>query len=128
MNNNIIVLLLDSRFNGSFITRFFVSSIPVCVLHCLNNECCRSVNYRKTRDIVEAKDNCELLSVLDHPQFLIGNRDYSYSILTQPIRVSNRIVIANTCHITYFYGNNRYHKSLCKECFISFYTCSAQEL
>ena len=81
---------LDHRFNGSLIARLLVPYLPVCVLYCLNNECCRSVNVLKAKGM--DKENCELLSVVaeDHPEFLIDDRDYTYSILTQPIRVSNQ--------------------------------------
>jgi hypothetical protein len=42
---------------------------PECILDCLNNSCCRSVNYNKQNISSENKTNCELLHnvVSDQP-------------------------------------------------------------
>ena len=89
-------LCIDYHFNGSLITRTNVSSLSgalECLLHCLNNECCRSVNFLKT-EVNKEKGNCELLSVLakDHLKLLTENRNYDYIVLTQPERVSDYII------------------------------------
>ncbi|CAB4026353.1 Hypothetical predicted protein [Paramuricea clavata] len=79
------------RFNGSLLVRLRAFSGPGCVLHCLHNECCRSVNYWKTGMSSAETENCELLHVLatDHPEYLIEDINYDYYILVQPVRPRN---------------------------------------
>ena len=66
-----------------------------CVVRCLDDTCCRSVNYLKTLDFGtdedENKDNCELLHdavVSGKNDSLLRNDDYDYFILKNPERVS----------------------------------------
>ena len=65
-----------------------------CVVRCVDDTCCRSVNFLKTLDLDEEenKENCELL----HDAFVSGNNynliqtddNYDYFILHKPARVS----------------------------------------
>ena len=66
-----------------------------CVLRCLNDTCCRSVNYLKTLDFGKEedvnKDNCQLLhdaAVSGKDDSLLRNDDYGYLIMENPERVS----------------------------------------
>ena len=68
-----------------------------CVLRCLNDTCCRSVNYLKTfdfdKDEDDNKDNCELLHdavVSGKKDSLLRNDDYDYFIMENPERASKR--------------------------------------
>ena len=71
-----------------------------CVLRCLNDTCCRSVNYLKTLDFGtdedDNKDNCELFHdavVSGRNDILLQNDDYDYFIMENPERVSIYIYI-----------------------------------
>ena len=65
-----------------------------CVVRCVDDTCCRSVNFLKTLDLDEEenKENCELL----HDAVVSGNNynliqiddNYDYFILHKPARVS----------------------------------------
>ena len=65
-----------------------------CVVRCVDDACCRSVNFLKTLDLDEEenKENCELL----HDAVVSGNNynliqtddNYDYFILHKPARVS----------------------------------------
>ena len=66
-----------------------------CVVRCLDDTCCGSVNYLKTldfdKDEDDNKDNCELLhdaAVSGKNYSLLRNDDYDYFILKNPERVS----------------------------------------
>ena len=72
-----------------------------CVFRCLDDKCCRSVNFLKALDLDldenENKDNCELL----HDAVVAGKKEnllktevnYDYFILYNPVRVSIYITI-----------------------------------
>ncbi len=75
--------------NTTVYGRSQASSPMECILHCLNEPCCRSVNYRKiTCD--NSEGNCELLHVhvTENPQYLVEDGGSDYYILLQPDRVS----------------------------------------
>jgi hypothetical protein len=61
-------------------------SITACVLE---DESCRSVNFRKT-STYEGKENCEFLHAVDseNPELLYKDENFDYYILLQPKRVS----------------------------------------
>ena len=69
-----------------------------CVVRCVDDTCCRSVNFLKTLDLDEEenKENCELL----HDAFVSGNNynliqtddNYDYFILHKPARISKYMI------------------------------------
>ena len=64
---------------------------PECVLHCLNHNCCRSVNYNKQcLQASDNKTNCELLHEVatERPEKLKSDINFSHLALLQPNRVS----------------------------------------
>ena len=74
-----------------------------CVLRCLNDTCCRSVNYLKTLDFGKEedvnKDNCQLLhdaAVSGKDDSLLRNDDYDYFIMENPERVSMHYSLTET--------------------------------
>ena len=70
-----------------------------CIVMCVNDTCCRSLNFLKTLrlDENENKDNCELL----HDAVVTGKKqnllsidvNYDYFIMNKPERVSIHKVI-----------------------------------
>ena len=72
-----------------------------CVVRCVDDKCCRSVNFLKTLDLDldenENKDNCELLhgAVVagKNERFLKTDVNYEYFILHNPFKVSIYITI-----------------------------------
>lgn len=79
------------RLNATVFTRSHAASSVKCVLQCLNEPCCRSVNYHKTPTCDYSKENCELLHVIstENPQYLVEDKEFDYYILLpQPNRVS----------------------------------------
>ena len=79
---------LDHRLNTEVLTKVFVNSGIECVLQCLDDGCCRSVNYRK-KCLNPSDENCELLHILasEMKEEFESNKDYDHYILLEPKRV-----------------------------------------
>ena len=80
---------IDQRLNVTVLGRSHASSPAECILHCVNESCCRSVNYRK-RNCDDAYGNCELIHSqgTETPQNLVNDQKFDHYILLQPRRVS----------------------------------------
>ena len=98
-----IFLPLDHRLNATVHKKLQTWHEVDCVLRCLNDTCCRSVNYLKTLDFVRDedhnKDNCELLHdavVSGKKDSLLRNDDYDYFIMENPERVSIHLSLTET--------------------------------
>ena len=90
-----VFLPLDHRLNATVHKKLQAWHEVDCVLRCLNDTCCRSVNYLKTLDFGKEeddnKDNCELLhdaAGFGKNNSLLRNGDYDYFILKNPESVS----------------------------------------
>ena len=90
-----IFLPLGHRLNATVHKKLHAWHDVDCVVRCLDDTCCRSVNYLKTLDFDKEeddnKDNCELLhdaAVSGKNSSLLRNNDYDYFILKNPERVS----------------------------------------
>ena len=69
-----------------------------CILLCmLEDECCQSVNYRKS---CAGQKNCELLRTLasEKPEVLEKDVNFDHYVLLQPKRVSD----CNVCYQPFF--------------------------
>ncbi len=84
-----------------------VQSGAECIFQCmLQDESCRSVNFRKT-STCEQKDNCEFLTAVasENPELLHKNGQFDHYILLQPIRVSERFWQENFfCYFLYIHA------------------------
>ena len=90
-----IFLSLGHRLNATVHKTLHAWHDVDCVVRCLDDTCCRSVNYLKTLDFDKEeddnKDNCELLhdaAGFGKNNSLLRNGDYDYFILKNPGRVS----------------------------------------
>ena len=90
-----IFLPLDHRLNATVHKKLHAWHDVDCVVRCLDDTCCRSVNYLKTldfdKDEDDNKDNCELLHdavVSGKKDSLPRNHDYDYFIMENHNRVS----------------------------------------
>ena len=98
-----IFLPLDHRLNAAVRNKLHAWDEVDCVLRCLDDTCCRSVNYLKTLDFGKEendnKDNCELLHdavVSEKNDSLLRNHDYDYFIMENPERVSIHYSLTET--------------------------------
>ena len=98
-----VFLPLDHRLNATVHKKLQAWHEVDCVLRCLNDTCCRSVNYLKTLDFGKEeddnKDNCELLHhtvVSGKNNSLLRNDDYDYFIMEKPERVSIHYSLTDT--------------------------------
>ena len=90
-----IFLSLGHRLNATVHKTLHAWHDVDCVVRCLDDTCCGSVNYLKTLDFDKEeddnKDNCELLhdaAGFGKNNSLLRNGDYDYFILKNPGRVS----------------------------------------
>ena len=90
-NNVCICITLGRRLDVPVLRTLYAPYGPTCVLHCLNHNCCRSVNYNKTCSSSESKDNCELLHYVasEQPGQMKHNENFDHLVLLQPTRVSH---------------------------------------
>ena len=98
-----VFLPLDHRLNATVHKKLQAWHEVDCVLRCLNDTCCRSVNYLKTLDFGKEeddnKDNSELLHdtvVSGKNNSLLRNDDYDYFIMEKPERVSIHYSLTDT--------------------------------
>lgn len=61
-----------------------------CVIECVAEPCCRSINYKKTSN-PKSKSNCEMLHHVmnEKPKKLVDNSSYDHVYLINPQKVSN---------------------------------------
>ena len=85
-----IVLHIGQRLDAPVLKSLSALSGPECVLHCLNHNCCRSVNYNKQCLASGNKTNCELLHEVgtERPEKFKSDVHFSHLALLQPNRVS----------------------------------------
>ena len=81
--------LLGYRLNTTLWMMKNVSSKVECVIECVNEPCCRSINYKKNS---HNEANCEMLSDVvyntsDPEKVLVKNCSYDYVYLTNPQKV-----------------------------------------
>ena len=85
------IIPLGQRLDAPVLKLLSALSGPECVLHCLNHNCCRSVNYNKQCRLASANEtNCELLHEVgtERPEKLKSDVNFSHLALLEPNRVS----------------------------------------
>ena len=90
---------LGYRLDVPVLKTIHTMSGPQCVLHCLKDACCRSVNYNTRCLSSQNKTNCELLHGVasEEPGLLRLQENFNHLVLLQPNRVS--------CYTKYSYAN-----------------------
>ena len=66
-----------------------VSDWPDCVMECVREPCCRSINYKRTANL-KNESNCEMLHNLVYntsQKFLVANYTYNHVYLGNPRKV-----------------------------------------
>ena len=88
--DNCICITLGRRLDVPVLRTLYAPYGPTCVLHCLNHNCCRSVNYNKKCSSSECKDNCELLHYVasEQREQMKHDENFDHLVLLQPNRVS----------------------------------------
>ena len=97
LNSNIFPSL-GRRLNATLHKKLHACHDVDCVQKCVDDICCRSVNFLKTLGFDEEKDgdNCELFhdAVLSAESYSLSQNDnYDYFTLNIPLRVSIYIYI-----------------------------------
>ena len=86
--------LLGHRLNTTVLKKIRAWHDIDCVVRCVDDTCCRSVNFLRTLDLDEEenKENCEMLhdAVVSWNNYNLIQADdnYDYFILHKPARVS----------------------------------------
>jgi hypothetical protein len=95
LNNVCICITSGRRLDVPVLRTLYAPYGPTCVLHCLNHNCCRSVNYNKKCSSSESKYNCELLHYVasEQPGQMKHNENFDHLVLLQPTRVSHNILL-----------------------------------
>ena len=78
---------LGFRLNTTVLMTKFVSQWMECVMKCVNEPCCRSINYKKT---FQNEANCEMLHDVVYntsEKDLERNFSYDYIYLNEPQKV-----------------------------------------
>ena len=86
-----IFLPLDRRLNATLHKKLHAHHDVACVEKCVDDTCCRSVNFLKTLDGKKDEKNCELFHDVVPPAesySLSRNDNYDYFTLNIPLRVS----------------------------------------
>ena len=88
-----IFLPLDHRLNATLHKKLHALYNVACVEKCVDDTCCRSVNFLKTLGLDGKKngDNCELFhdAVLTAERYILSrNESYGHYTLSSPLRVS----------------------------------------
>ena len=69
-----------------------------CVIKCVQEPCCRSINYKKTS---QNETNCEMLHDVVYntsEKVLEKNRSHDYIYLTNPRKVWNEMLLKRNWH------------------------------
>ena len=88
----LIFLPLDHRLNATLHKKLHALYDVACVEKCVDDKCCRSVNFLKTLDLDGEKnrDNCELFhdAVLTEERYNLSRNDnYDHFTLNSPLKV-----------------------------------------
>ena len=85
INGRYVIYSIGHRLTGSLLASLNAVSAVDCISHCLNNNCCRAVNYKKKGP----NENCELLHIMasDDREFVKKDDNYDYFVLLEPNRV-----------------------------------------
>ena len=95
ISNRFSLCSLGYRLNTSVVMTKFVSQWMECMIECVNEPCCRSINYKKT---YKNEANCEMLHDVVYntsEKDLERNFSYDYIYLIEPQKV---IVLRNATH------------------------------
>ena len=89
----LIFLPLDHRLNATLHKTLHALYDVACVEKCVDDKCCRSVNFLKTLDLYGKKngDNCELFhdaALTAESYNLSQNDNYDHFTLNSPLKVS----------------------------------------
>ena len=97
------------RLNVTVLKHHHVQSYLECILHCLNESCCRSVNYRKGCLNSNWSKNCELLhnQAWESPYNLVKDPSVDNYWLLRPNRVGFFLKFSCKCSIWSTPTNNR---------------------
>ena len=91
--------LLGYRLNVSIVMTKVVSDWLACVVECVKEPCCRSINYKKT-SISQNESNCEMLHNMVYnvsQKHLEANCSYNHVYLNNPQKVKTNYKLQVTC-------------------------------
>ena len=84
------VSLIGSRLNSSVFKNKNVSTKIECILLCVDEQCCRSINYKERFPPQRHHSLCEMLhDIVYDSSELEENCSYDYVYLTNPQKVYN---------------------------------------